>query len=78
MKRGLSLLAAGVAGAVLSQALLRLRDRPARSPGATPTDPSIPSSESSATRLRDQPGYAQDDAGTFLTGTGFTTSGGSR
>ncbi len=62
MRRGLSLLAAGVAGAVLSQALLGMKDRPTRSQRSTPTDPSIPPSESSATRLRDKPGYAQEDA----------------
>jgi hypothetical protein len=62
MKRELSLLAAGAAGAMLTQALLRMAARAARSRGAAPTDPSIPPSESSATRRRDEPGYAQDDA----------------
>lgn len=62
MRRELSLLAAGAAGAVLTQALLRMAARAARAPASMPTDPSIPPSESSATRQRDEPGYGQDDA----------------
>ena len=56
------MLAAAAAGAVLSRVLLGTKGRFERHWDANTTDPSIPPSESSATRLRDKPGYAQEDA----------------
>jgi len=57
--KGTALLAAAAAGALA----MYLYDRKARAGPSQPfTDPSIPPSESSATRLRDHPGYEQDDA----------------
>ncbi len=53
-----ALLAAAAAGALA----MYLYDRQARGAPQPVTDPSIPPSESSATRLRDKPGYAQEDA----------------
>jgi hypothetical protein len=58
MMKGAGLLAAAAAGALA----MYLYDRKARVGPRQPfTDPSIPPSESSATRLRDKPGYAQED-----------------
>lgn len=62
LQMGLSLLAAAAIGAVLTWVLQRIQAPRELSRGADVTDPSIPPSESSATRLRDQPGFAQEDA----------------
>ena len=60
VRRALPLLAATVAGAAVG-VLRGMRSRPEPWDAQT-TDPAIPPSESSATRLRDKPGYAQEDA----------------
>ena len=63
MNRGLWLLAGAAAGAVvLSQAFRSMKRRLDAPQNVDATDPSIPPSESSATRFRDKPGYGQDDA----------------
>lgn len=62
LQLGLPLLAAAAIGVVLTWILKRAQ-APRELPGSVDvTDPSIPPSESSATRLRDQPGFAQEDA----------------
>lgn len=62
LQMGLSLLAGAATGAVLTWLLPRMLDARRIAQSAEMTDPSIPPSESSATRLRDKPGFAQEDA----------------
>jgi hypothetical protein len=62
VKRVFAVLAAAVAAAALNRVLKRARARLELRRGAETTDPSIPPSESSARRLRDKPGFAQEDA----------------
>ena len=62
LQMGLSLLAAAAIGAALTWLLQRMQVPGELAEGAEVTDPSIPPSESSATRLRDKPGFAQEDA----------------
>jgi hypothetical protein len=61
VNRGLWLLAGALAGAALSHAFRHMRVRPDVPGEDYSSDPSIPPSESSATRFRDKPGYAQED-----------------
>jgi hypothetical protein len=62
VNRGLWLLAGTLAGAALIQAFRHMKARAEAPDEGNSTDPSIPPSESSATRFRDMPGYAQEDA----------------